>query len=127
MTYLVTAFRWGWLNNHSYNVYCGQDFAKAFETAEEEADDRGGKYGVVVYRFDDEEDGTQDQQLIGYFPSSWGEKLPRHNYKLDLNDSLGHMLSDYVEQSDADPELVKKVQARKAFYDELEERINGNY
>ena len=136
MTYLVTAFRWGWLNNHSYNLYCGSDFRKAFETAEEEAEDRAGKYGVVVHRFDDGENGEQDQELIGYFPSSWGEKLPYHNYKLDYYSTLGHMMEEYADgifyevqeggsvlqktAIEPDPRIVDRVRKRKEFYDALQ-------
>lgn len=117
MSWLVTAYRWGWTNNHHYIVYCGDDYDRAMELAEEEANDRGGKYGVVVRSY------TEDySRTFGYFPSSWGEKLPYHNYRLDYISRLGHMLEDYLKDN-PDHELVQKAEGQKAFYDAIQKAI----
>lgn len=126
MTYLATAYRFGWYNNHSYVVYCGNDYDRALELAEAEANDRGGKYGVDVRSYDDEGDW---QMLLAYYPSSWGETKPYHNYRLDYFSRLGHMLDDYVREN-PDHELVLKVNGQKEFYDTLsqmqKDREDGN-
>ena len=116
MTYLVTAYRWGWTNNHHYIVYCGPNEDRAWDLAEEECNDRGGKYGVAVNRY--KEDGEHDT-ICAYYPSSWGEKLPYHNYRLDYISRLGHMLEDYLKDN-PDHELVQKAEGQKAFYDAIQ-------
>lgn len=115
MTYVVTAYRWGWTNNHQYIAYAGEDYDRALELAEEEADDRGGKYGVALHAY------TEDYaRLFAYFPSSWGEKLPYHNYRLDYISRLGHILEDYI-RDNPEHELVDKINTQKDFYDQLQE------
>jgi len=118
VTWIATAYRWGWSNNHHYIVYAGDDYDRAMELAEEEANDRGGKYGVVVRSY------TEDySRVFGYFPSSYGEKLPYHNYRLDYISRLGHMLEDYL-RDNPDHELVQKANDQKAFYDALQKAID---
>lgn len=122
MTYLVTAYRWGWTNNHSYIVYCGPNEDRAWDLAEEECNDRGGKYGVAVNRY--KEDGEHDT-ICAYHPSSWGENLPYHNYRLDYFSRLGHMLEDYIRENPTH-ELAEKVEAQKVFYDALQKAVDNN-
>ncbi len=122
MTILVTAYRWGWLNNHQYIVYCGDDEQLAEEMAEQECDDRGGKYGVAVRHYC--EDGDYSR-LMSYHKSSWGENLPYHNYRLDYISRLGHMLEDYIRENPTH-ELAEKVETQKVFYDALQKAVDNN-
>lgn len=49
--YVLTAYRNGNCEEHSYTVGAHTDFNEAKETAEEHCDYRGGKYSVVVEEF----------------------------------------------------------------------------
>ena len=92
MHYTVIAYRWGWTNNTHYFVACTADADKACNLAREEADDRGGKYGVAVYEWADETSFV----LHEYHPSTWGEDKPHHNDRIDMFHSLGHDLHGAV-------------------------------
>lgn len=133
MTYLVTAYRWGWTNAHTYVVYCGNDYERALELAEEENNDRAGKYGVDVRQYDEEGDW---QMLLAYFKSSYGEDMPQHNYRLDYFSTLGHMMDEYADgtlyvveeggtvlqrrEIEPDPRIVERVQLKRKFYEALQ-------
>jgi hypothetical protein len=87
--YIAVAYRWGFTNEHWYFVYVGLDAVKAVTLAEHEAQDRGGKYGCVVYEFDE---GGTDYQQIFYSPSMTEEpstKGPQHNHRVDYFIALG--------------------------------------
>lgn len=144
MTWIATAYRWGWTNNHQYIVYAGEDYDRALELAEEENSDRGGKYGVALHSY------TEDySRLFAYFPSSYGEKMPEHNYRLDYLSTLGHMMEEYIngkvtvtvphdefpngvlgfEEIEPDHRLVERAASKKKMYDEmqrLQEERNGD-
>ena len=92
-TYLVTAYRWGWTNDHQYQVYAGTDKDKAMESAETEVDGRGGKYGCAVYEFIP--DGS-DYVMVGYYPSG-DEKAPHYNWRINMFNTLGHKLHEYAD------------------------------
>ena len=47
--YIVTAYRWGSAEKHSYNLGVFNDLEKAKEVAEDHCNYRGGKYECVVY------------------------------------------------------------------------------
>ncbi len=133
--YLVIAYRWGNTNGGQYIVYAGPDGEKAVRLGAEEAMDRGGKYGCMVYEVS--EDGI-DLKAIAYTPSAWGEEKPFHNWRIDKFNHLGHVLSDYAQGSfwktnEGDdrmtcikvepPEWVTDVVARaEKMYDQLNER-----
>ena len=91
MTYLVTAYRWGWLNDHSYVVYCGPSYNEATALAEEACEDRCGKYGVVVEQYT-----NRKSTISSYFSSLYEENAPLHNYNLDYFHKLGHVLNNYA-------------------------------
>jgi hypothetical protein len=91
--YLVTAYRWGLLNQHQYFVYAGLDKAKALALAREETYGVGGKYGCAVYVFD--ESGT-GYTLEAYFPSSYAEEKPHHDESCDMHRRLGIILHNYA-------------------------------
>lgn len=97
-TYLVTAYRWGDLNGSDhYFVYCGTDEDKALKLAEEERDDRGGKYGVQVVQFND--DGTEYKQ-VAYHPGLLDDgDAPHHNTRYDMLASLGSSLEEAATRS----------------------------
>ena len=60
-TYVVTAYRWGQRNAHSYVVGAYATREEADKAAAEHADYRGGKYGCeVVAAFPWAEDGPHD-------------------------------------------------------------------
>lgn len=86
MIYTIIAYRWGWLNNHQYSVAATQDEDKASSLAREECDSRGGKYGVAVYEWTDDE----TCRMVEYFPSSYGEDKPFENHRLTMFSSVGH-------------------------------------
>lgn len=91
--YHVTAYRWGNLNLHQYRVYCGPDRTKAIALAENECNDRGGKYGCAVYEWN--EDGT-DCKRIAYFSAMMHEEpAPFHNWRIDYFERLGHLLDQW--------------------------------
>ena len=92
--YLVTAYRWGLLNNHQYYVYAGPDKTKALALAQAEPCGRGGKYGCAVYCFAD--DGISNT-LEAYFPSSYAEEKPYHDERLDMFVQLGVVLRNYAQ------------------------------
>lgn len=48
--YVIIAYRWNDSERHSYLVGTHFDLEKAKEIAEKEADCRGGKYSVRVYK-----------------------------------------------------------------------------
>ena len=90
-TFVVTAYRWGWTNNSWYPVYAGPDKTKAIALAGNECADRGGKYGVQVV--DTGDDGTAWQPLA-YFPSTYGEKRPYHNERIQMFSNIGHRAAE---------------------------------
>ena len=94
MTFTVLAYRWGNLNDHHYLVAQTSDEARARQIGEEACDERAGKYGVVVYRWD--EDGRCSQHA--YYPSQAGEPGPTENEHLMMCQSLGSTVHEVVTQ-----------------------------
>lgn len=86
MHYTVVAYRWGWTNAHHYHVAQSSDAARACDLAEAECLGRGGKYGVVVYEWTDEE----TYEVHAYYPSSYGEDEPHFNQRIEMFESIGH-------------------------------------
>lgn len=50
--FVVTAYRWGHRDNHSYVVGCSDELEHAKQLAESHMDWRGGKYGCEVVECD---------------------------------------------------------------------------
>ena len=142
-TYLVTAYRWGATNGHSYIVYCGPDATVADNLAAMEPDDRGGKYGCQVVRYT--EDGgaaCQKAERIAYYPSAYGEESPSRNWRIDYFEALGHTLDDYIEgriyvakegstvletrkvEHPTDELLHNEVMRKRKFYKAMEEQTD---
>jgi hypothetical protein len=86
MLYTVVAYRWGWVNNHTYTVAVTQNADLARTKAEEECADRGGKYGVAVYEWTDE----TTQRRIAYFASQYEETVPAQNPRIEMFERIGH-------------------------------------
>jgi hypothetical protein len=95
--FATVAYRWGFTNAHWYFVYVGTDQAKAIALADDEVQERGGKYGCAVFEFD--ESGT-DYELIYYAPcmaEDQANESPRHNHRIDYFETLGMALDDACE------------------------------
>lgn len=64
--YIVTAYRWGDREDHSYNIGVFQDKHKAQQVAESHCEYRGGKYACVVDKcvlnhFDNDDDNYTEE------------------------------------------------------------------
>lgn len=96
-TFLAMAYRWGYLNNHHYIIYCGTDEQKAVALAQAECADRGGKYGCIVWGYKDA-GPEQEVRKVAYFRSmaESESKGPMHNYRIDMFQTLGHAFYDYA-------------------------------
>ena len=84
--YTVVAYRWGCTNDHFYQVGQTADLDCAIDLADDEADGRGGKYGVAVYQWDND----TDHQRVHYAPSAYREDAPQTNPRLSMFQSIGH-------------------------------------
>lgn len=104
--YLVTAYRWGWTNGHQYQVYCGPDRTKALALAQNENEDRGGKYGCAVYEWN--EDGTECKRIAYFGATMCDENEPFHNWRIDYFEKLGHVLEGYGEGNMLLPDPARK-------------------
>lgn len=95
-TFLSIAYRWGDLNGHHYVIYCGTDEQKAVACAQAECDDRGGKYGCVVWGYKDA-GPEQTVRKVAWFPGMrGGTGGPMNNYRLDMFRTLGFAFYDYA-------------------------------
>jgi len=52
LSYVVTAYRWGDNENHSYTIGCFTEKKKAIDSAESHANFRGGKYQCEVDEYE---------------------------------------------------------------------------
>lgn len=86
-TYLAVAYRWGWTNNHQYFVLCSTDLEQVREAAFTECDDRGGKYGVAVYKMPTTPGGKPE--MLQYSGSTYGEAAPYENPRINMFRRLG--------------------------------------
>jgi len=98
--FVVVAHRWGWTNNDWYFVGGCTRRREAVRMAREEANNRGGKYGVAVYRLYCEEDA--DPVLEAYFSSAYDEERPVRNPRLDIFQRIGLKVFFAVETGEAD-------------------------
>jgi hypothetical protein len=106
MLYIVTAHRWGWLNDGMYHVWAGDDQAKAEEIASAEVIGRGDKYGCQVLRCVEAEEGMEFER-VAYFPSGYGEKVPYYSPHIAMHEDLGRLVRDAVTRGSiniADPD-----------------------
>ena len=106
MTFLVEAYRYGYSNEHHYCVYCGDDRDMAYNLAEEEANERGGKYAMLIREY--AEDGI-DPISVDYMQSSLGEDRLKHNWMNEKRMYLQYALDDYLNGRTTDSQLRDKV------------------
>jgi hypothetical protein len=90
MLYTVIAYRWGWTNADRYQVAACLDADEAFELAQEECNDRGGKYGVAVYEWA----SSTDERRVAYYPSSYGEERPHMNQRIEMFRTIGQRIHE---------------------------------
>jgi hypothetical protein len=108
--FLVTAYRWGWLNEHQYVVALTNDHEKAEAMAKAECDDRGGKYGCAVWRPRVEAKTCDDLEVCFYAPSLYGEDKPHFNRRMDAFERIGNMIASEWRGKIADlPEWAQKI------------------
>jgi hypothetical protein len=94
--YVVMAYRWGQKNAHSYIVTSGTDLDAMISIAEEECQDRGGKYGVAVIRTNPDWRSTANHEEVKYFPSLFGEEALFYQHRIDAELSVGRMVIEAV-------------------------------
>jgi hypothetical protein len=92
ITYIVTAYRWGYLNDDMV-IYASPSKDDCIDVAEAYADYRGGKYGCAVIEcLGDIHKGREGEGMgkrVFYTPSQLREKEPKYNHRLDvLNDTV---------------------------------------
>lgn len=106
--YVVVAYRWGWTNNSFYFVWGGTDEDEAIAAAEKECEDRGGKYGVTVFRL-----SGDVEEVVQHCPSSYGEKEPYINQRIELFDKIGQRVVSTLEDGllsvDLSPDSLSKL------------------
>lgn len=112
-TYVVTAYRWGCLQNHHYIVYAGTDKAKACAMAEDERDSRGNKYGVLVQAcFKDPAENPAWEyttRYVAYYPSN-NEPCPYIDYESEAHKHVGGLVVSAVKTGTV---LVPDEESRK--------------
>lgn len=109
--FLVVAYRWGWTNAHHYFVALCENEDLASKRADEEASDRGGKYGVAVYAWT----GSDDHERVYYAPSTYGESQPGTNQRIDMFQSIGHRAHEAATSGSvylADPQNPQRLQSQ---------------
>lgn len=103
------AYRWGWLNEHSYIVRLTTDRQAACDAADAETEHRGGKYGVTVW--------GADGNAVYHASSSYGEKEAHVNERIHLFERVG--LYVVVGLEDGKPltpeEITERWQHEKRF------------
>lgn len=72
MIYVITAYRWGWRNGHSYVVGADTDKERALVIAQEHVEYRGGKYGCEVVEVAERSDPSgDDAKQVAYVESPY--------------------------------------------------------
>lgn len=89
--FFVIAYRWGWTNCHQYVVDCSAIQEEMIDVAHRECQDRGGKYGVAVYRVDSV---NASHKLEVYFPSLCDETSPYVNAMIEVQKDIGRSVLD---------------------------------
>jgi hypothetical protein len=88
--YVVTAYRWGFINNHHYIVCVDTDLQHCIDEANQQADYRGGKYGCVVK--------DTNGEIKHYAPSMHGETAPYENYRIAADEYIGYNVTRAIDQ-----------------------------
>ena len=74
--FVVTAYRWGLREGHSYVVGASDDFETAKKMAEKEEGWRGGKYGVAVEKAPTEWSEERGSKVVFYASGTAGGEKP---------------------------------------------------
>lgn len=90
--YIVTAYRYGWLNGGGHHVWAGTRLEDAVAHATAEHATSASKYGVAVY----ESTGT-DRSICHYIPSGRGESAPATCFRRHLADRVGWRIANEIE------------------------------
>lgn len=95
--YVSIAYRWGESNNHHYILGAGDDLPRLQEQAENEVQNRGGKYSVVIYKVDPPNDeGEQHYDQVAFYEPpylpTYGE--PHIDHKREAAESLGYRVME---------------------------------
>lgn len=109
--FVVTAYRWGLRDAHSYVVGVYVDEAKAKKVAEGHVGYRGGKYGCLVERFTGEEPDADDilerppHERVAYYESPYFGAAGRNSPSCDPVDPAKQI----------DPKVVDLLHADSVF------------
>lgn len=112
MIYLVTAYRWGYLQE-SETIYASESREDCFAVAEAYPDWRGGKYGCGIFEVDTSnlekaKEGDAVRDCIAYFPSIHGEFRPIYNHRCDVfNDPICKIM--HHEEYESAPQWIKQI------------------
>lgn len=91
MAYVAIAYRYGWTNTGEwYFLYAGENLDNAVNAAIAENASRGGKYGCAVY----EVSGCDEEKIVHYSPSAWGEEAPRFCAVDELRRQVGYQVME---------------------------------
>lgn len=122
--YTVIAYRWGYLNDHNYQVgaFLNKDYA--IDVAKTACEDRGGKYAVAVYEWYEPTDEQKKDPTyvldysiskgtpIYYAPSMLGESSLSNDPQVEAAKKLAYRVSSLVAQGgdyEFDEALSKNV------------------
>ena len=89
MIYVVTAYRWGCRDKHSYVVGASTNKARAIELAQAEPEYRGGKYGCQIIECSDGVKTDDSVERVAYFPSRYGESCPQSSMIREMQNKGG--------------------------------------
>lgn len=90
--YIVTAYRYGWMNNGGYHVWAGTSPEDAIAHAQSESTSGACKYGVVVRKAIGGE-----LSIHCYFPSGRNEPAPTIDHSRQLADRIGWRILGEIE------------------------------
>lgn len=91
--YYAHAYRWGQTNNPQHHVVAaGPNLENVKDKARQYCCDRGGKYGVAVYKLPEDEDMFYVPELVGYYPSLLEEPKPFEDFEHEVVLNIGMTL-----------------------------------
>ena len=117
-TFLVKAFRYGWHNEHQYDVYCGPDKKTAFGLAEEEIQELNGRYGMMVIEYDE---SGEHHVNVEYYPSCRGEPSLQHNWFDEKRIDVQNLLDKFLLKTITEGQLRDEVAKLNGLYIQLME------
>lgn len=102
--FTVMAYRYGWKNGGTRHVAVEVDLDRAILRAQEDHGGPGSKYGVAVYGWTSSLSGVdrsgelsqQESKLLHYLPSSYEEKEPYENERINMFTNIGQFVHGVV-------------------------------